>query len=153
MELNNISLNEFFYMEGYNFTLNEVIKYYKENAKMCKMNKIQTESYLRDVKINHKIEVLNAYKKGIELRNEVIEDYRGDIENIKNMNEKENKIYIDDNFIKALKEGCKLTIDDFKVTVVKIKENSIILRLYRKKKKGIELCVGDKINSYSLGWK
>lgn len=144
--------------EVYQVTRNEWVNImYDHLVNTCKrpinefnnIDKIEVECY-------HKEQVTGVLKKGIEVPAIVLNDYVGLKDKIiseqKAKQEKENSIPVfTQDIFNTLKEGNKITVNGYKLTIHKKENKSIIARVYKKQKQAIELLIGERYNIV-VGW-
>jgi hypothetical protein len=147
--------------EVYQVTQKEWINIMKEHfVNSCNRSEKEFNTYDKiEVECFHKSSVEQALKKDIEVSEIILKDYPGLIEQIKIEIEKEKfkqkqleatPIFTLELF-NSLTKGDKITIGLQKMTVCKKENNSLICKLYRCKRKGIELTIGERCN-IKIGW-
>jgi invasion protein IalB len=63
-----------------------------------------------------------------------------------------NQVPLTAELLNVLQNGTKLTINNTKCTIYKKTENSLIIKLYKARTKGVELFLGERFNQFSIGW-
>lgn len=124
--------------------INEQIQYIDINKRLCD-DVIESSCF-------HKEQVERALRHNIEVSEEVLKDYAGLKEKIQAEQKAEQDApRLTKDIFEILKAGDKITVNNYKLTVDKKEENSLILRIYKKRKQGIKLIIGDKAK-ISIGW-
>ena len=112
---------------------------------------------MQEVQCFHKLQVREALKQGIEVPENVLADYptlKQEVENkLKAEQERYNsQVPLTAELLNVLQNGTKLTINNTKCTVYKKTENSLIIKLYKARTKGVELFLNERFNQFSIGW-
>lgn len=102
----------------------------------------------------HYDQVRTALEKGLTVPEEVLKDYKELKEQIKKKKAEYEKIpLVTKEVMNLFNEGDRITLNkQYKLTVYKKTENTLILKLYRSKTKGIEVKEGDRYY-INIGWK
>lgn len=147
--------------EVYQVTQNEWVNIMKDHfVNSCKRPEQEFNTYDKiEVKCFHKSKVEGALKNGSIVPETVLKDYPGIMEEVKKEIEREelkqkqykNIPIFTQEIFNNLNIGDKITVGVQKVTVYKKEKNTLVCKLYRCKKQGIELIVGGRYN-IKMGW-
>ena len=140
--------------EVYQVTKNEWVEIMRDHhLNSCNRTQEEFENHTKqEVECYHLEQVRNALKQEISITEAVMLDYPGLIEKTQaRKQEEQNKPKITLEQIQNLKINDKIMIDHYKFTVHSITDNKVVARLYKSKRKAIEITEG-MYGKLSLGW-